>query len=1137
MPLVAVVLLLFFAGTLVSADEQPSVSLSKVPLSFIMNMGQADPGVAFTAGGSGYSIVFAPDKAYLVSEGALGPTAFTFGLEGQDPSVVEGQGLLPGIANFIIGDDPLKWYQNVPMYGAIVYRDALPGVDQVYKGTEGVLKREFIVAPGISPSGIVMKYEGISSLRLNPDGSLTVTTPSGSLTEQAPFSYQVSGGNQVPVSSSYVILDTNRVGFLVGPYDVSRELVIDPSLVYGSYLGGDNEDSGTGIAIDAYGNAYLTGYTQSSNFPTRNWTSIGGCSGSTCNGLRDAFITKIGYNGTWSDIVYSTYYGGNNDDQGLAIAVDGTGSPYVTGKTASLNFPISGNPYQGTLRGGYDAFVLKLNASGQINSIPPSYGDSYSTFLGGADHDQGLGIKVDSGGNAYITGDTYSNNFPTYPVGQAFQQLKGNDPTPSQFKDAFLTKLDPTGSSLVYSTYLGGTGDDQGRAIALDYETNAYITGYTKSGDYPLKNQYQPIIHGFTDAFLTKMNTTGFPIYSTYLGGYAEDWGQAIDVNPQGEPYITGKTTSVDFPITAGVFQPTKCNHDVSIPDAFVTKFNCDGSLSGGGAYSTYLGGIQSDSGNGIAVDGSGYSYVTGATNSNEFCQGWRNPWIWKVNLTDGFLVKINPTGTYYTFATPFGGCCNDEANAIALDSEGSAYITGFTESYDFFGMFPGGARGGFQQTYGGNPRDAFIIKVGTAAPTAQITANSTGGCMPVIVNFTDLSSGGLPTYWSWNFDDGNTTTFTTLNYQSFIVHTFPNVTRTYNVRLTVTNSDGSSTATWPVTVCDSPVPNFTASNLTPVLGQTLTFTDNTPGTNVAWDWVIATDSGSLSRSGQSVQVNINSSFYTIGTPYWVNLTVTNACGCSNSTNISAFFTPRNVDMNATLFFNTTTNRTVAGRPLMGTFHLSQADAGVASYNVYSWFTTSGIGQFGSSVYDQINAPIWFPPYYGPTYFSYVPNLPSEYVNFTGIDGSDYISYGHGRVPFGSINVTNSSAVSGTVATVILDMEYAPGSRTEVRGDNGVAYTLTRVPVQFEFYNYPPLASFPTGAPGTNIPWDTDGDGYIDDVDGNGKFELYDVYLFFNYLPTIQANWPVGMLDYNGDGVITVYDVYLHYNHYLGLWP
>lgn len=1108
-----------------TADEQPSVSLAKLPLSFVKNVGQADPGVAFTAGGAGYSLFFTPETTFLVSEGSDGPVVFSLGIERQNPSSITGEGLLPGKANFYLGNDPSRWYEDVPTYGSIVCHDALLGVDIVFRGTGGVLKREFILAPGADPKRIVLVYGGAKSLRINPDGSLTLVTPSGTLTEQAPVSYQVVEGARVPVASSFFLIGTDRVGFSLGAYDPSRELVIDPSLIYGSYLGGNSEDVGTGIAVDSSGNAYLTGYTQSSNFPN---------SGSTCNGLRDAFVTKVAYNGTWSSIVFSTYYGGNNDDQGLAIAVDSTNSTYITGKTASLNFPITQNAYQGTLRGAYDAFVVKFNPQGQVNNVAPTYADSYSTYLGGADNDEGMGIKVDSLGNAYLTGDTYSNNFPT--VGQAFQNLKGNNPSPSNFKDAFVTKLDPTGSNLIYSTYLGGTHDDQGSGIALDSDTNAYIVGYTKSGDFPLKNACQGIIHGFTDAFVTKMNTTGYPVYSTFLGGYGEDYGQGIDVDAHDQAYVTGKTDSTDFPVTSGVLQPSKCNANYALYDAFATKLTSTGCWLGGG-YSTYLGGVQSDSGNGIVVDGSGNAYVTGATTSNEFCAGWRYPWKWNVSLTDGFLVKLNPKASSYSFATPFGGCCNDEALAIALDPEGAVYLTGFTESADFFTYtFPTGARGGFQQTYGGAPRDAFIMKVATASPIAHISANSTGGCMPVVVNFTDVSTGGYPTSWSWNFDDGNITTYTT--YKPYVVHIFPNVTRTYTVSLTVANfPDGISTTTWPVTVCNAPIPNFTASNLSPVMGQTLTFTDNTPGSNVAWNWQFATDTGFLNRSGQSVRVNINNTtipaLFTVGQSYWVNLSVTNACGCTNFTNGTALITPREANLNAFLFFNTTTNRTVAGRSLKGDFYISQTDVGIASFNEYSKFATGipGGGQFGDSVHDQMTAPYWICDI--TNYFHIVPpTLPTDNVSFTGIDACDQVSYGSGKIPLGSINVTNSSAITGTAVWDIFNMDTGP--LTEITGDNGANYVLTQVPVNFTFYNYPPLSSFVGGAPGTKIPQDLDQDGLIDDVRGDGyPPSLNDVWTFFQFLPIIQENWPVDMMDYNRDGKITVYDVYLMYHHFL----
>jgi hypothetical protein len=366
------------------------------------------------------------------------------------------------------------------------------------------------------------------------------------------------------------------------------------ALVYSTYLGGSGDDQGSGIAVDSSGNAYVTGVTDSTNFPIVNplQASFGG-------GVNDAFVSKLSPDG--SALVYSTYLGGNSDDQGYAIAVDSSGNAFVAGTTFSTNFPTV-SPIQATNRGGYDAFVSKLNAAGSALV--------YSTYLGGNSEDIARGITIDLSDDAYVTGMTNSTDFPIVNPLQATK--KGAD-------DAFVAKLNDAGSALVYSTYLGGSGEEdlKGGGIAVDSSGNAYVTGDTFSqSDFPTVNPFQATfnaIPGDPTAYVAKLNPTGSAlVYSTYLGGSQQDVGRSIAVDSFGDAYVAGWTASADFPSV----NPVQASYGGGSFDAFVTVFNAAGSAL---IYSTYLGGSGSDLGLGIAVDSYGNAYLTGETSSTDF--------------------------------------------------------------------------------------------------------------------------------------------------------------------------------------------------------------------------------------------------------------------------------------------------------------------------------------------------------------------------------------------------------------------------------------------------------------------------------------------------------------------------------------
>ncbi len=388
-------------------------------------------------------------------------------------------------------------------------------------------------------------------------------------------------------------------------------------------------------------------------------------------------------------LAYSTFLGGGDED-GYAIAVDGAGSAYVTGQTTSADFPTTAGAFDTTYNGGTDAFVTKLDASGAALG--------YSTYLGGSGVDRGYGIALDGAGSAYLTGTTNSTNFPT--TAGAF------DTTLNGFFDVFVTKLNPSGAALGYSSYLGGSDSDYGNAIALDGAGSAYLTGFTHSADLPTTSgAFDTTFNGIFDAFVTKLNASGAALgYSTFLGGRSGDSGIGIAVGGAGSAYLTGSTTSDDFPTTAGAFDTT----DNGGTDAFVTKLDASGAALG---YSTYLGGGWEDRGYGIALDGASSAYLTGSTFSDDFpTTAGAFDTTFNGGDYDAFVTKLGSSGAALGYSTYLGGSRADGGYGIALDGVGSAYLTGYTDSTNF----PTTA-GAFDTTSNGNYSDVFVTKLGAS--------------------------------------------------------------------------------------------------------------------------------------------------------------------------------------------------------------------------------------------------------------------------------------------------------------------------------------------------------------------------------------------------------------------------------------
>jgi hypothetical protein len=589
--------------------------------------------------------------------------------------------------SFFKGDDSRMWVSGALAYQRILYRNIYPHIDLIVNGHGKGIKLEYRVKAGGRIEEIRVRYEGVKEIDVNCNGELEIDTGEIVLREEAPVSYQVVDGKRVRVDTMYVVEEDNTMRFKAGSYREDKELIIDPTLIFSTYLGGSGGEHGNGIAIDKGGNAYVTGWVWSTDFPATtgvyddyyNW------------GYRDAFVAKI--NSSGSKLIFATFLGGGDWDEGRGISVDGDGNAYITGWTQSTNFPSTKDAFARKLNGARDAFVAKLNSAGTKLL--------FSTYLGGRAGDEGGAIVVDGEGNAYVAGWTYSYDFPTTP--NAYDQ--DNDGG----RDVFITKIDPTANTLLFSTYLGGSASEfigemdgyETGGIAIDSDENIYVTGWTGSVDFPVTaNAYDTTPNGGHDVFVAKLNPVGTKIlFSTYLGGKTDDESGGIAVDEDGNSYITGWTGSYNFPVTANAYNTSsRGGHDV-----FVTKLNPQGADL---VYSTYLGGNGDDHGNAIAIDGDGNAYITGWTASPSF-PAYPDAYDRRFNGDhDAFLARINPEGTGLLYSTYLGGSGGEHGNGITVQGKENVYVTGWTWSGDF-----PTTSGAYNTSYTFD-RDVFISKI-----------------------------------------------------------------------------------------------------------------------------------------------------------------------------------------------------------------------------------------------------------------------------------------------------------------------------------------------------------------------------------------------------------------------------------------
>jgi Beta-propeller repeat/Cep192 domain 4/Abnormal spindle-like microcephaly-assoc'd, ASPM-SPD-2-Hydin len=765
---VSKVLLLLATATLSCSAQQViqqvgslQAKYGPLPLTFEANQGQADPQVKFVSRGPGYTVLLTTgglvlslrpvetqidlQSSDLKGPSKLPPPAATLQLKlvgsARNPTVV-GEDPQPGKVNYFIGNDPAKWRTNIPTFGRVRCKNIYPGIDLVYYGNHRQLEYDFEILPGADPSKIQFEVRGAQKIEVDGDGNLVLDTATSQLRFKSPVVYQNSNGQRTPVGGQYILRDSTHIAFQLSEYDGSKPLVIDPVLIYSTYLGGTGNDNPKGIAVDSNGNVYLAGYTDSADFPLATL-------GSLPAGSPHVFVAKL--DATGSNLVYADYLGGNSQDYGYAIVLDGANDVYVTGSTASSDFPMV-NPYQGTYPGAFNTFLSKISPDG--SSL------LYSTYLGGNAADIPASIGIDNVGEIVIGGYTSSTNFP---VANAYQPTVSPNQGGFYGNYGFLTKFTPDGSSLVYSTYLGGNSNvalncsgspcwpqpfNTINGMVLDGTGNAYLAGVTNTYNFPTTTgAYLSTDTTQQDgdvSFVSKFNSSGSLQYSTYFyeSSGRETYVTAIAADSSGAAYVTGSAISDGtFPLTStNICDPSISGWACSY--GFVTKFDSTGSSL---LYSTFLGPNNYASPDAILLDANNDAYVLAPTSSNSFVGV--NPIESYAGGTDNLVVEIDPTGTSELWATYVGGSLDDVAVSFAFDPSGNLYVAGSTDSIDFPTTV-----GAFQQISGGNV-DAFVLKLGPGStpsvslspislqfPTQQVGTTS----QPQQVLLRNMSSSSL---------------------------------------------------------------------------------------------------------------------------------------------------------------------------------------------------------------------------------------------------------------------------------------------------------------------------------------------------------------------------------------------------------
>lgn len=806
----------FSKGTDNSKASQPAIDstmktklakdFGKLPLRFERNAGQTDKAVKFMTRNPRYTMFLTNNEAVFAlrkfEEGnKVRRQILRMQMLGANPEPqIEGRDELASKSNYFIGELRENWHSNVSSYESVLYKSIYPGIDLLYYGRQRELEYDFIVSPQADPQTIRLGFKGASSMRLDAEGNLRLQLKDSELVQPAPFIYQDVNGQRKQIPGRFILnQETSEVGFAVEAYDRSLPLVIDPKLLFATYVGGNTEfidiaegvgDFAAGVAVDNSGNIYITGNTDSTDFPATSgaWQEeleLRGDDACLIGGplkCGDAFVLKL--NSTGTQIVYATYLGGHNSDEGRAIAVDSSGQAYITGGTDPFNaatycinpylWPTTGSAYQNKacygIRGDADAFFAVLNSNGSDLVYSTYYGGA----LGGSNAiDIGNAIAIDSNGNAYIAGSTESNTLPTK---NAFQEERASED--QVHDDAFVAKFNPYESgndSFLYGSYLGGSSNDFALGIATDAVGNAYVVGRTSSTNLatraPAGQNLQPLQRFFNggpeDGFIAKVDVTNASganslVYLSYYGGIGRDSINAVTVEANTQrTHIVGRTDSATgFPLLNAF------DSNVVLNEAFVAKLNADGTAQ---FYSTFLGGSSQDDGRAIALDAANNVYVTGETLSTNFpaTNGFQTARA--SSDGDAFVTKIGavasattPKLLYSSFlgGGGSGGAGKDVGNGIAVDKKGNVIVAGKTAST----TFPTTA--GVVKTSSANASqfnlDAFVAKVESTfpdtigvynPPTNQFRLRNSNTAGGVDQTITFGQPGDIPVVGDWNGD------------------------------------------------------------------------------------------------------------------------------------------------------------------------------------------------------------------------------------------------------------------------------------------------------------------------------------------------------------------------------------------------
>jgi hypothetical protein len=952
-------------------------SYGKLPVSFEQNQGQTDPNVKFLARGNEYTLFLTDREAVLrlrapKSKTAAESVVWIGFAESNAAPEVEGLEIQPGHSNYLIGNNPARWQRNIPLYGRVKYRGVYPGIDAVYYGNQSQIETDYIVAPGADPKQIVLQVSGGKDLTLNAQGDLLVANAAGDLILRRPDVYQEIDGTRRKIAASYVQRNPGLVGIQVAAYDSTKPLVVDPVIVYSTYLGGANGGviaitSATSVAVDGSGDAYVAGQTDTSDFPTTS----GVLQTQNANNKEYAFITKL--NPTGTALVYSTFLGGTNGNSAAGIGVDSNGNAYVAGGTNSSDFPVTaGTAYQSVFplnNMGPSAFLSELDPNGATLL--------YSTYLGGNGKDVVTGLALDPNANAYLAGNSSSTNFPV-TFGHALQT--GNN-TSGNASNLFLSRIDTTKvglSSLIYSTYLGGSVGETGGAVAVDSNGNAYITGSTESFDFPTANPFQSSLLGTRDAVVARIDTVNsILVYSTFLGQGTNrgDTGNCIAIDSNSNAYIGGSTYDTNFPTTLGAFEATfpAAANDYT---GYVARFDTTQSGVASLIYATYLGGaISGDQPHAIAVDSVGNAYLTGETWSGELLTGSYPATVGApyptgvAGLQNGFVSILSASGSNMLFSTYYGtGTASPSADSavglgLALDNAATpdVFIVGGTTS----NKFPTTALS-VQTTLKGL-QDGFVAELSPAAAEG------------VFANPSSLSFGSQP--------KGTTS--------ASQVVTLANATSNSLTGITITFI-GSNPSDFAVqsTTCPTAPPTLAAGGTCTI---NVTFTPSTTAAESAT--LNIADSG----SGSPQTVTLTGTGTT--PPPGVTLT-------ASPVNFGSITEPANSSQTVTLLNNSTSPLTITSISIIGTTDFTETNncpaspatvaASGGSCAIIVTFTPTAVGPETATLQVVDSDPS---------------SPQTDTLNGTGVAPAGSVTVAPTTIAFGTVNVNSTSPVQKVTLT------------------------------------------------------------------------------------------------------------------------